>query len=1014
MAAFFTTFFFATLAAFFTTFFFGAAFLGLGAGLGAGVGAGAGGGFGTGGAVGLGAGAGAGFGAGGAVGLGAGGGGGCGAGGVGAGAPGGWVHGASQGAPVFWSSIMALPPAVMARVSRVRTDIYIAHGPPRRKRFPHLRPDEAMMSARHARAGTLSAVLALLLSGPARGQEPGAFQPTPLAWVAGPLALRGPARPGGYLGVAGRGAAAFGTEVGGFEVWAWPLRVLHSFELSFQTPMYADPVRGRDVARAVEVTPAGATITYVHPAFTVRQRIFAPVSEPAVAMVLEVEAVRPMEIIAQFKSDLQLAWPGGLGGQYIYWRDDLKAFLVSESRRQFSAFVGSPFATRATTNPAHALPDAPSEMRIAVGDQTPVPMPRPGEPAGRLVNVVSRGIPIVVVGQIAPRDTVVATYRRVLADLPRLYAERVAHADSLVGRLLGVDDPRVNGIVRWAELNLDEAMVCNPDLGCGPVAGYAAAGPGNYRPGFGWFFGGDAAINSFALSSVGAFDLARQYLGFFTRYQRADGKITHEISQAAGRVRWFEDYPYAYYHGDTTPFWILAIGELFRASADTAYVRSLWPNVVRAYRWCLTTDGDGDGLMDNSRAGAGAIEVGDLGVGVKSDIYLASVWVEGLRRMQELAVAVGDTVLAADAAQRFPVARRTLEERFWLPRAGRFAFAILDGDSLNDNLTVWPATAMSWRLFDDERGQRMSSALARAALSTDWGGRALASESPLYDPLHYNNGTVWPFVTGFLALAQYRYDNPYAGREQLEAIWRTGTLWGLGRNPEVFSGSAYEPLETAVPQQFFATSMTLTPFVRGALGLEADAPRGVLSIAPRLFDRPGEVAVRRVRVVGTVLDVTYAVSDTAFRATVTRVAGRSPLTLRFGPALAPGTQVRSVSATGRAVPYRAASTGRAVTVSFEVALGEETDVVIRHGGGWRLDLPTPVPERGERSRGLKVLDARVEGGTFVVTLDGRAGSRYELGVVRPGGRPSREVVEFPAEGGDQRDGYLRRTVRFRP
>jgi len=590
----------------------------------------------------------------------------------------------------------------------------------------------------------------------------------------------------------------------------------------------------------------------------------------------------------------------------------------------------------------------------------------------------------------------------------------VEHGDSLVAGTLGVGDPRADGILRWAELNLDEAMVCNPDLGCGPVAGYAAAGPGNYRPGFGWFFGGDAAINSFALSSVGAFDLARQYLGFFTRYQRADGKITHEISQAAGRVPWFEAYPYAYYHGDTTPFWILAVGELFRASADTAFVRSVWPNVQRAYRWCLTTDENGDGLMDNSRAGAGAIEVGDLGVGVRSDIYLASVWVEGLRRMGELAGAVGDTELTADAARRFPVARRTLEERFWLPRANRFAFAILEGDSLNDNLTVWPATAMSWGLFDAARGQRMSSALARATISTDWGGRALASESPLYDPLHYNNGTVWPFVTGFLALAQYRYDNPYAGREQLEAIWRTASLWGLGRNPEVFSGSSYEPLETAVPQQFFATSMAVTPYVRGALGLEADAPRGGLRVAPRLFDQPGDVAVHHVRVGGIVLNVAYTVRDSLFQAVVRRVSGSGPLTLRFEPALAPGARVRTVTAGGRAVPFRVTSNGRAELVSFEVALGDGVEVAVRHFPGWRLDVPATAPERGERSRNLKVVDARVEGGVFVVALEGRAGATYELAVVRPGGRVERESVAFPSTGGDVRDGYVGRVLRIHP
>jgi hypothetical protein len=304
------------------------------------------------------------------------------------------------------------------------------------------------------------------------------FQPTPLEWRTGSLALRGPARSGGYVGVEGRKAAAFGTETGDLEVWTWPLKLLHDFRLSFQTPLYADPIRGADIARSVEVTPAGTTIVYTYPAFTVRERIFAPTDEPAVAIVLEVEAVRPMEIVASFRSDLQLAWPGGLGGQYLFWNDAEKAFVLSESRRQYNALVGSPFATRATTNPAHALPDAPSEMRIAVGDQEPVAMPRPGEPAGRLVNVVSRGIPIVIVGQIAPRDTVLATYRRVLARLPQLYQARVAHGDSVVAGTTGFSDTAVDRRARWAELNLDEAMVCNPDLGCGPVAGYGRGGGG--------------------------------------------------------------------------------------------------------------------------------------------------------------------------------------------------------------------------------------------------------------------------------------------------------------------------------------------------------------------------------------------------------------------------------------------------------------------------------------------------------------------------------------------------------
>jgi hypothetical protein len=170
-----------------------------------------------------------------------------------------------------------------------------------------------------------------------------------------------------------------------------------------------------------------------------------------------------------------------------------------------------------------------------------------------------------------------------------------------------------------------------------------------------------------------------------------------------------------------------------------------------------------------------------------------------------------------------------------------------------------------------------------------------------------------------------------------------------------------------------------------------------------------------VRVGDVVLDVAFTIADTAFRATVRRTGGRSPLTLRFEPALAPGARVQGVTAGGRAVPFRTASNGRAVLVSFDVPLGEGADIVVRHSTGWRLGLDGVPTERGERSRTLKVLDARVDDeGTFVVAFEGRAGARYEIGVVRPGGRSSREVVEFPAEGGDPRDGYVGRVVRFRP
>jgi hypothetical protein len=231
----------------------------------------------------------------------------------------------------------------------------------------------------------------------------------------------------------------------------------------------------------------------------------------------------------------------------------------------------------------------------------------------------------------------------------------------------------------------------------------------------------------------------------------------------------------------------------------------------------------------------------------------------------------------------------------------------------------------------------------------------------------------------------------------------------------VFSGSSFEPLETAVPQQFFATSMYLTPLLRGAFGLEADAPRGALGLAPHLFDQPGVHAVRGVRVGERVLDVTFTVTDTAFVAEVRPVAGPpTPLTLRFSPALAPGSGVRDVRTAGGPVTYRTDGTARDVHVSFDVPVGEApVRVTVRHTPGWWLESPAVPIERGERSTRLKIVDARVVGGALSLHLEGRAGRRYQLLVHRPDGKVTEETVAVPDGGGDPRDGYAAVTLQLR-
>jgi glycogen debranching enzyme len=839
--------------------------------------------------------------------------------------------------------------------------------------------------------------------------------PISLPWRRFDVTLSGPVRGSGYVSAIGRRAALLGSDAGTFEAWTWPLKLLHDFSLAFKTPLYDQPIPGKDIARRVEISPAGATIVYTHAAFTVTERLFAPLDQPAIVAVLEVDAVRPIEIIARFRPDLQFAWPAGLGGQYVFWDDAERAFVLSESRRQVNGFLGSPDATWATNNPSHMLADAASELHIAVGDQGPVAMPRPGEPAGRLSPVHAAGIPIVMVGAIAPRDSVRAIYRSVLGHVVELYAARAAHAQGVLDStvVLHSPDATLDRAVRWAGVNLDDAMACNPDLGCGLVAGYGPSGATSTRPGFGWFFGGDASINSLAMSSVGLWPAARDGLAFFAAYQGKAapnaGKIPHEISQSAGRIRWFEDFPYAFYHGDTTPFWILAVAEYWRASGDSATVRRLWPNLKRAYDWARATDADGDGLMDNAKAGAGAIEVGDLQQGLQSDVYMSAVWVRALESFPPMAELAGDRSAAADARRLAAHALASLRERLWLPEEGRYAFALLEGGARSAELTVWPATGLAFGLFDDQRGAATAASLARAAITTDWGARTLGSSSSLFDPLHYNNGTVWPFVTGFEAWGLYRYHNAPMGFAATMAVARTTFLWGLGANPEVFSGSTFEPLETAVPQQFFATSMLLTPLVRGLVGWESDVPDGRVTLAPHLPPQWDSLTVERLPAGSGRYTVRLARSDTSLTVELTRTAGAGVDSLVFAPALPLGAVLRDVRANGRPVTCAARSTGADEHVNCTLPLAASLAIVVRHSPGWAVLLPAPAPERGARSSSMKLLSQRLAGDTFELRVEGLAGQTYQLDVRTPRGERIVPVV-FP-DSGDAVDGYRASLVR---
>src|SRR4029450_11042132 len=112
-----------------------------------------------------------------------------------------------------------------------------------------------------------------------------------------------------------------------------------------------------------------------------------------------------------------------------------------------------------------------------------------------------------------------------------------------------------------------------------------------------------------------------------------------------------------------------------------------------------------------------------------------------------------------------------------------------------------------------------------------------------------------------------------------------------GQTPEAFSAPLSKPLDTAVPHQFFATSMVLTPLLRGLLGVDVDVPKGRVTLAPHLPPGWDSVTVDTVPVGRGTISFTLRRMSGGMTAVVRRRGpDRSPLELVFSPALPLGAR----------------------------------------------------------------------------------------------------------------------------
>jgi len=770
------------------------------------------------------------------------------------------------------------------------------------------------------------------------------------------------AQPNTYFDKVGRKFAILGFESGTFEAWAYPLKLLRNFELSFLVKNSTRPIAAKDIVRFVSVTPAATILTYAHQSFTVKAIFIAAIEEPGAVILLDVESTEPITIIAGFLPVLQPMWPAGIGGQYAFWDAELKAYLISEPTRQNHGFVGSPAAQGISYTPAHMLSDTPNEFTITIE--------KPEE-------IKAKFIPIILAGGKGKREGVRKVYERLASDPQAVYISSLEHYKKLRQGTLQVRTPdkKLNLAFEWAKVAYDNLMVNNPDLGKGLVAGLGPSGTSG-RPGFGWFFGTDAYFNSLSLNSYGAYDAAKDALSFTQKWQREDGKMAHELSQAASYINWFKDYPYGYIHGDTTPYYIAAVYDYYLRTGDKEFLKQSRTSLERAHKWCLSTDADNDGLMDNKKAGLGALEFGSL-TGIQTDIYLAAVWTRAAYSMEQISRALGDENLAAKADKDYKKAWDALEAKFWDAKIGQYSYAFnADGKRVQE-LTPWCAVPLLWKMGTPERTAQTLEKISSSDLTTDWGIRMLSLKSPLYEPLNYNYGAVWPFLTGLVATAFYKNSCPLQGYQALMSNVDHVFDNALGCVTELFSGSQHIWPQEGVPHQGFSTGGIVLPLVRGMLGLEGDAAAKQIFFEPRFPADWPRVSVEKFSLGEELFAFQYTREAARIKLEVDSVKGNL-FKVRFAPALGLGTHVRAARVNGQPLDFKILSSGQVIQPEVEFDLTGRDVVEIEFDPSVEILPPAIESGVGDFNTGLKIIRLEREGKNLKVLVEGLAGRSYPL------------------------------------
>src|SRR3990172_8028798 len=348
--------------------------------------------------------------------------------------------------------------------------------------------------------------------------------------------------------------------------------------------------------------------------------------------------------------------------------------------------------------------------------------------------------------------------------------------------------------------------------------------------------------------------IAMGTLRFLARYQGKEwdewrdeepGKILHELR--LGEMSNLGEIPHTPYYGsvDSTPLFLMLFAETMQWLDDDALYDELLPAAKKAIEWMDNFgDLDGDGYLEymcrsnrglrnqgwkDSRDGVSypdgtLVEPPIALVEVQAYAYAARKGMAALLRRK------GETELADTLDQKAHILKEQFNRDFWLPDQGYLALALDPHKQPVPTLASNMGHGLYCGIVDENKARQVVEHLAAEDMACGWGICTLSRVMPLFNPMSYHNGSIWPHDNSMVVAGMRRYGCDEQANHVMRQIYEAALHFRYYLLPELYCGFSPDESHHSTPAEYpvrcspqaWASGATIL-MVQTMLGLSADA-----------------------------------------------------------------------------------------------------------------------------------------------------------------------------------------------